>query len=98
GPAGQGKTSGVLPDSWSDQDYAWRYPLGSTDVGSVAIAGQQAFLMSYDAARSSQTLIAIDLNKGATLWKRAYPTGEYHKHARNTFASSTPAVDGDRVY
>lgn len=54
--------------------------------------------MSFDRSRSSQTLIAIDLTKGATLWKQSFPIGEYHLHKRNTFASTTPTVEGDRVY
>lgn len=98
GPGGLGKTSGTLPNSWTDQDYAWRYPLGSTDVGSVAIAGERAYLLSYDPAKSAQTLVALDINKGIALWKRSFPIGPYHLHKRNTYAASTPAVDGDKIY
>jgi len=98
GPNGAGKTSGTLPDGWSEDDYAWRYPLGNVDVGSIAIAAERAFLMAYDGERSSLTLLAIDVRQGSTLWKRSYPLGQYHRHKRNTYAASTPAVDGDRVY
>src|SRR5690606_31393094 len=56
GPDGHGKTTGTLPDSWTDDDYAWRISLGSSDVGSIAITEGRAFLMAYDEARSAQTL------------------------------------------
>lgn len=98
GPGGTGKTQGVLPDSWSNQDYAWRYPLGSTDVGSIAIAGDRALLMAFDESRSAQTLVAIDLQQGQTLWKKSFPIAPYHRHKRNTYAASTPAIDGPWVY
>lgn len=98
GPGGLGKTSGTLPDRWSTDDYAWRYPLGGSDVGSIAIAGERAFLLAYDSERSALTLLAIDIGQGTTLWKRPFPIAPYHRHKRNTYAASTPAVDGDRVY
>lgn len=98
GPGGMGKASGTLPDHWTAEDYAWRYPLGGTDVGSIAIAGERGFLLAYDSERSALTLLAIDIQHGSLLWKRPFPIGQYHRHKRNTYAASTPAVDGDRVY
>src|SRR5262245_35081893 len=32
------------------------------------------------------------------MWKREYPLNPYAKHEYNSFASSTPAVDAERVY
>jgi len=98
GPNGHGKAEGSLPDTWTDRDYAWRFPLGSVDVGSVAIAGDTAFLLSFDGARSSLTLLAIDVESGKEIWKRPFPIGEYHRHKRNSYAASTPTIDGDSVY
>lgn len=98
GPDSRGRADGVIPDSWSDSDYQWRLPLGSVDVGSMAIADGRTYLMSYDADRSAQVLLAVDLEKGSVIWSRAFPVGEYHRHKRNTYASSTPAVDSGRVY
>jgi outer membrane protein assembly factor BamB len=98
GPAGLGATTGALPDNWTDGDYQWRVKLGGEDVGSVAIVGEQAFLMDHDAARNSLALVSLDLNSGKELWRRFLPIGQYHRHKRNTYASSTPTVADDSVY
>jgi len=98
GPDGRGKTSGTLPDSWTDSDYAWRLPLASTDVGSVAVAGDHAYLLSFTPAQSSLNLLAVGLEKGNVAWKRTMRIGEYHRHPRNSYAASTPTIDGDSVY
>ncbi len=98
GPGGLGKAEGAMPDSWTQDDYAWRFPLGSVDVGSIAVAGEHAYLLSFDTAKSSLTLLAIELATGKPSWQRPYPIGEYHRHKRNSYAASTPTVDGDSIY
>lgn len=98
GPGGLGSTVGQLPEGWTERDYLWRVKLGGDDVGSVAIAGEQAFLMDFDASRSSLALVSLNLNTGKELWRRLLPIGEYHRHKRNTYASSTPTIEGDAVY
>ena len=98
GPGGLGKAQGAMPDSWTNDDYAWRFPLGSVDVGSIAVAGDHAYLLSFDSAKSSLTLLAIDLATGKASWQRPFSVGEYHRHKRNSYAASTPTIDGDSVY
>lgn len=98
GPGGLGATRGVLPDRWTDSDYLWRVKLGSTDVGSVAIAQGKAYLMTFDPERKTLALLAIDVDSGKELWRRPLVLGDYHIHKRNSYASSTPTVEGDSVY
>lgn len=98
GPGGLGKAAGAMPDSWTKDDYAWKFPLGSVDVGSIAIAGDHAYLLSYDNAKGALTLLAIDMATGKPTWQRPYSIGEYHRHKRNSYAASTPTIDGDSVY
>ncbi len=98
GPDGLGHAKGAIPDSWGDSDYAWRVTLGSRDVGSVAVANGCAHLLAYDPKSTSLTLHAIDLEGGATVWKKSFPIGQYRLHARNTYASSTPTIANDRIY
>ncbi len=95
---GYGKSPGRLPDSWTDRDYLWRFKLASTDVGSVAIANDQAFFLSFEPSRSSLVFHSLNVASGKELWTRPFPISEYHRHQRNTYASSTPTVAGDAVY
>lgn len=98
GPGGLGKANASLPNSWTKDDYAWRLPLGSVDVGSIAIAGDHAYLLSFDPTKSSLILMAVHLESGKPTWKRPFPIGEYPRHKRNSYAASTPTIDGDSIY
>jgi outer membrane protein assembly factor BamB len=98
GPGGLGKANATLPNTWTKDDYAWRLPLGSVDVGSIAIVGDQAYLLSFDVGKSSLVLMAVNIESGKPTWRRPFPIGEYHRHKRNSYAASTPTVDGDSIY
>jgi len=45
-----------------------------------------------------QMVLCINARDGKTLWSVAWPFKSYKTHRNNSFASSTPAVDADRVY
>jgi len=98
GQTGYGNAKGTIPDSWGDSDYAWRFPLGATDVGSVTVAGGRAHLLAYDSKTTSLTLHAIALDGGTSAWKKSFSIGQYHLHARNSYAASTPTISGNQIY
>ncbi|MEM9586315.1 MAG: PQQ-binding-like beta-propeller repeat protein [Planctomycetota bacterium] len=89
---------GALPDRWDKSDYAWTIDLGSRDVGSVAISDGRVFYLTYVPASRQIAVNAADLKTGQVLWSKQYPLIDQRIHKRNTRASSTPTVDGDRVF
>ena len=54
--------------------------------------------MSADPTTATQYVVAIDTNDGHIVWQRDFSIASYPIHARNSFASTTPAVDADHVY
>ena len=98
GADGHGKADGSLPTSWGNTDYAWRFPLGSRDVGSMAVAGGRVHLLAYDPKASALSLHAIALEGGASIWKKTFAIGNYHLHARNSYAASTPTIANEKIY
>ncbi|KAA5541564.1 PQQ-binding-like beta-propeller repeat protein [Roseiconus nitratireducens] len=89
---------GQLPNQWSDGDYRWRFDLQTRDVGSMAVQGQNVYLLATSPKAPTIRLISIDLQSGQQRWAREFPNAPNHLHSRNTLASSTPAVDQDHVY
>ncbi len=87
-----------IPDSWSEQDYAWQYDLGSSDVGSPIVQSGKIFLLSSDAASAERRIVAIDLATGKPLWSKVYASRSHHLHNRNTYGSSTPAANERFVF
>ncbi len=99
GVNGHGNVSaGEIPSEWQEKDYAWRFDLGSRDVGSPIVAGGKVFVMATSPAKKEISLEAFSLESGKRLWSKAYDQGDYHLHRRNTFASSTPAADESHVF
>lgn len=98
GPSGHGVSEGQLPATWTDSDYVWRRKLGSRDVGSpVVFDGKVYYLVSKPNARKI-ALESIELASGSQRWSKEFDQPEHHLHRRNTFASSTPAVDQQNIF
>ncbi len=99
GAAGRGYVGlGQIPSRWDDSDYAWRRDVGAQDVGSPVISDGKVFYLVSKPERSEIALEAVDLVTGSLLWSNAYPQEVHGVHPRNTLASSTPTVDGDRLF
>jgi outer membrane protein assembly factor BamB len=62
------------------------------------IWGDKVFLLSANPADATRYVLAIDTSSGQVLWQRRFDSALHHLHARNTFASGTPAVDQHHVY
>ena len=93
-----GVCEGELPNSWSGKDFKWRLDLQTRDVGSVAVIDNKVFLLSMAAGKPELRVLCVDVRSGREVWSRSFPHASNHLHKRNTFASSTPAVDSEYVY
>jgi outer membrane protein assembly factor BamB len=83
-------------DRWPDEGprVAWRAKVG-LGFSSFAVAGGRAFTVGH--AEDQDTLHAFDAEKGGLLWKHSHPA-ELNDEFYQGGSSSTPTVDGDRVY
>ncbi len=99
GPNGAGLSQAKsLPTRWTEADYNWRVELPGQGHSSPVLWGERIFLMSADPENATRYVLCYSAADGTQLWKREFPSSSHHLHLRNTFASSTPAVDGERVY
>ncbi len=98
GPNGEGVSATIFPAQIGDQSIAWRTDLPGGGHSSPAAMNGRAFLLSANAETAERLVIAVDLNDGAILWTKAYPSQPHHLHTRSSYASCTPAVDEKHVY
>jgi outer membrane protein assembly factor BamB len=89
---------GDLPVTWTDEDYAWRRPLGSRDVGSPIISDGKVYYLVSKPESNELALESLDLETGKLRWQRSYQHQVHRVHRRNTLASSTPAADEQNVF
>ena len=99
GPNGSGHASDVtFPASWTDEDYAWRISLPGIGHSSPIGWEQRIFITSGNAETGAVTLQCLDTDSGKQLWDREFGGKTYPMHEFNSFASTTPTVDAERVY
>ncbi len=87
-----------LPTTWSPGDYAWNIELPGVGHSAPVIWGDHLFVTSAVDEGAGRHLFCIDANDGTRKWDQAIGMNRSHKHAKSSWASSTPATDGERVY
>ena len=101
GPRGDGSSAEPnVPVNWSaTSNVAWCVEIPGHGHGSPIIWGDHIFLLTAVAERQERCLVCFDRVTGKLLWQRVVVVAPLeHKHGLNSFASSTPATDGNLVY
>jgi outer membrane protein assembly factor BamB len=105
GPTGQGSSDvRGLPLTWSDTDnVAWKVPIDGLGWSSPVVVGGRIYLTTaIERAKQEFSLGAacFDASTGARLWQvEVFPqSGDVEMHKKNSHASPTPVVEGDRLY
>jgi outer membrane protein assembly factor BamB len=108
GPTGQGISAARdLPTSWNaTQNVAWKVAVPGRGWSSPVLAGGKVFLTSAvtDPGSSDATLhaVCLDAKDGRLIWDtevfRPDPAGLAVIHRKNSPASATPIIHGDRLY
>jgi outer membrane protein assembly factor BamB len=101
GPTGQGiSTEKSLPLKWSStENVVWKTAIPGEAWSSPIVWSEHVFVTTATDSGESCRVIALDRRRGNILWnKEAFKQMPGHKQQRNTFATPTPATDGERVY
>jgi outer membrane protein assembly factor BamB len=109
GPTAQGiVTDGALPTEWSDtKNVLWKQPVPGKGWSSPVAAGGRIYLTTAASADGgkdgelSLQALCMDGETGATKWAReVFREGPKSPkpHSKNSHASPTPLVRGDRLY
>jgi len=107
GPSGQGHSSATgLPLEWSPTtNVAWKQAIPGNGWSSPVISQGRVYVTTSvtdpDAAPSLRTL-CLDITNGHLIWEtEVFAAGETKKqpiHKKNSEASPTPIIEGDRIY
>lgn len=104
GPAGMGHAAaGGLPVRWSEtENVVWKTPIAGLGWSSPVIHDGRVYLTTATGAagdRQSLRLVCVAARSGAVLWDKELFTqdGPVQLHPKNSHASPTPLVAGDRL-
>ena len=101
GPRGDGScTEAGLPTNWSaTTNVAWSVELPGRGHSSPVVWNDRIFVTTALAETQERVLLCLDRKTGRTLWQKTVLKSPLeHIHELNSYASSTPLTDGERVY
>ena len=101
GPRGDGTSvEAGVPTRWSEtENIRWRTLLPENGHASPIVWGEQLFVIAADTEAGERQLLCLDAGTGRVRWRRTVLKSPLErKHRLNSWASSTPATDGERVY
>ena len=89
-----------VPVYWNaTSNIAWKTELPGAGHASPIVHGDRIFTVSASADTQDRLLLCLDRKTGELLWKQKVLSAPFEqKHELNSFASSTPATDGERIY
>jgi len=101
GPRGDGTSSETgIPLRWSEsENVRWKVPVAGRGHSSPVVWGERVFVTACDERRKERLLLCFSADDGKTLWQRTVLRSALERKNRlNSYASSTPATDGKRVW
>jgi outer membrane protein assembly factor BamB len=101
GPTGQGISSETgLPLHWSaTENVAWKTEIPGQGWSSPIVWGDRVFVTSTTDEGRSCHVICVDRRTGELLWNtKVFEQPVKKKRPENSYATPTPATDGERVY
>jgi outer membrane protein assembly factor BamB len=108
GPTGQGIVAkGELPAKWSkDKNIAWKKAIPGKGWSSPIVVGGRVYLTTAAAVKDSNDIsletLCLDAGTGAILWEKEVFRQDGKRspsiHAKNSHASPTPLIRGDKLF
>jgi len=100
GPRGDGTCiEKNIPNKWNPADALWKTELPGKGHASPIVWGGCVLTVTALPATQERVLLCLDRNTGRILWQRTVVQGQLEKiHKENSYASGTPATDGERIY
>jgi outer membrane protein assembly factor BamB len=86
-----------LPTQWTEQDYEWKVELPGVGHSSPVI-WKDALFVATSEPTGERSIRCLDALTGKQRWAESTTLGKNSLHKKNSYASSTPAVDEERVY
>ncbi|MFU7562085.1 PQQ-binding-like beta-propeller repeat protein [Roseiconus sp. JC912] len=93
------------PMTWSEtENVAWKTPIPGRGHGSPILLNDRIYLITADQERRAELLLCLDRKTGKQIWETVVHQGEFFKtsgreaNQKASWASSTPATDGERIF
>jgi len=89
------------PVQWSEaENILWKAPVPGRGHGSPTVVANCVYLATADPVKKTQSVLCLDRRSGKLIWQTEVHDGRADpgKHSNSSAASSTIAVDGERLF
>ena len=83
---------------WSPDRVRWTIPIPGIGHSSPVIWGNKLFLTTASEKGTTRSLLCFDAQTGKPIWNKSIELTANPKHPKSSWASATPAVDGERIF
>lgn len=98
GPNGSGISADAFDEPIVEKDIAWKVELPGIGHSSPVVWGDKVYVTCAEEETGKRIVLCLNSGDGSIAWKREYNSFTFHIHKRNSYASSSPAVDDVGVY
>ncbi len=100
GPRGDGTSiEQNVPVNWDPTNAVWQTEIPGVGHASPIVWGDRVFTVTALNDTTERICLCLDRATGKMLWQQTVVKGPLEKlHKENSYASGTPATDGERVY
>lgn len=99
GPNGTGISNArTIPTKWTDGDINWKAALPGAGHSSPVIWEDKVFVTSFEERTGRFWVVCLGTADGGVVWQKGYELIPSSKHDFNSYASSTPTVDAEKLY
>lgn len=100
GPRGDGTSiEKNIPTRCDAEQLVWKTALPGVGHASPIVWGDRVFTLSALSDKEDRVLLCLDRKTGKILWQQTILHASLEqKHQENSFASSTPVTDGEKIY
>ncbi|HOY57228.1 MAG TPA: PQQ-like beta-propeller repeat protein [Verrucomicrobiota bacterium] len=100
GPRGDGTSiEQNVPVNWDPTNAVWQTEIPGIGHASPIVWGDRVFTATALTDTTERICLCLDRATGNILWQQTVVKGPLEKlHKENSYASGTPATDGERVY
>ncbi len=98
GHNGTGNSTNQFAAKWTETSFKWRTKLPGPGHGSPTVWNGRVFVLCGNRQTGERITTCVDATTGKIQWAYTHEAETHRTHKFNTFASSTPAADAERVY
>lgn len=101
GPRGDGSSlERCAPTKWSaTQNVLWKTEIPGVGHSSPIVWGDRVFTATAIPEKKERALVCLERKTGAILWQKTVLSAPLEaKQVENSYASCTPATDGEKIY